>query len=157
MPVSSRPNEVAEWIKSKKKDVPREVDPDTYGSAFMTWWIAIQPEWRLADDSSFIYVAPVDEDWRVLHKGGSAGLYTVVVALSWWVRALTPEVPSFRAWTAVRDVQWVIDEIYKKIQPQGKKRGCEDGGQVTPKGKRYVPYYDTICLSLKLCCRHRSG
>lgn len=155
--MSSRPSEVADWIKSKKKDSPHQVDPDTYGSSFMTWWIAIQPEWRLADDSTFKYMAPVDEDWRVLHKGGSAGLYTVVVALSWWVMALTPEVPSFRAWTAVRDVQWVIEEIYKKIQPQGKKRGREDGGQATQKGKRYVSYYDTIFISLKLCHRRRSG
>lgn len=134
--MASRPDEVAEWIKSKKKDSPREVNPDTYGSSFMTWWIAIQPKWRVTDDSTFNYVAPVDEDWRVLHKGGSAGLYTVVVALSWWVMSLTPESPSFRVWTAVRDVQWVIDEIYKKIKPQGKKRSCEDGGQATPKGKR---------------------
>ena len=149
-----RPDEVAEWIKSKKKDSPRVVNPDTYGLSFMTWWIAIQPKWRLADDSTFNYVALVNEDWHVLHKGGSARLYTVVIVLSWWVMALTPEAPSFQAWTAVHDIQWVIDEIYKKIKPQGKKRGCEDGGQVTEKGKRYVLFDDTIFISLKLGHRH---
>ena len=148
--MSSRPAEVAEWIKSKKKDSPHAVDPDTYGSSFMTWWIAIQPKWRVADDSTFTYTAPNDEDWHALHKGGSAGLYTIVVVLSWWVLALMPEGPSFRAWTAVRDVQWVIEEIYKKIKPQGTKRGRDDGGQVTPKGKRYVPFYHTIVMSLKV-------
>jgi hypothetical protein len=109
----------------------------------MAWWIALQPEWRLQDDGSFNYEAPKDEDWCVLHKGGKAGLYTVVVALSWWVRALTPEIPSFRAWTAVHDVQWVIDEISTKLATTaasataGKKRQLEDSAP-SGKSKRYV-------------------
>ena len=104
----------------------------------MAWWIAIQPKWRIADDGSFNYNIPVDEDWRVLHKGGKTGLYIVVVALSWWVRALTPEIPSFRAWTAVRDVRWVIDQISTKLcTPAMKKRPLEDVAQVG-KAKRYA-------------------
>jgi len=108
----------------------------------MAWWIAIQPKWRIADDGSFNYEVPKDEDWSVLHKGGMAGLYTVVVALSWWVRVLTPEMPSFRAWGAVRDVQWVIDQISMKFAPPRKKRRGEDLG---PSGKskkiRYVEMF----------------
>ncbi|EDR08980.1 uncharacterized protein LACBIDRAFT_326631 [Laccaria bicolor S238N-H82] len=117
LPTTSRPDEVASWIKSKKKDTPREVNPDSYGSSFMAWWIAIQPDWRLNDDTSFNYVVPATEDWRQLHKGGSAGLYTIVVALSWWIKALSAETNSSRAWSAVRDVQWVVDQIYKKVKP----------------------------------------
>jgi hypothetical protein len=98
----------------------------------MAWWIAIQPEWRVKDDGSFNYKAPKDEDWSVLHKGGKTGLFMVVVALSWWVRALTPNIPSFRAWTAVRDVQWVIDQISAKFKPARKKRQSEDSA---PSGK----------------------
>jgi hypothetical protein len=108
------------------------VDAEKYGSSFMAWWIALQPEWRIADDGSFNYEAPKDEEWSVLHKGGKAGLYTVVVALSWWVRALTPEIMSFRAWGAVRDVQWVIEQISMKFTPASKKRRGEDLG---PSGK----------------------
>jgi hypothetical protein len=106
----------------------------------MAWWIALQPEWRLQDDGSFNYEAPEDEDWRALHKGGRAGLYTVVVALSWWVRALTPEIPSFRAWTAVHDVQWVIGQISTKLAttaPAGKKRQLEESAP-SGKSKRYL-------------------
>lgn len=103
----------------------------------MAWWIAIQPAWRVADDGSFNYEVPEDEDWCALHKGGKAGLYTVVVALSWWVRALTPEIPGFRAWKAVHDVQWVIDKISTKYVSSGKKRQREESA---PSGmsKRYV-------------------
>lgn len=104
------------------------MDSDKYGSSFMAWWIAIQPAWRIADDGSFNYDAPMDEDWSVLNKGGRAGLYTVVVALSWWIRALTPEITQFRAWGAVRDVQWVIDQITMKFAAPRKKRRCDDSG-----------------------------
>ena len=121
-----RPDKVSTWIKSKKKNSPPEIDVDEFASSFMAWWIALQPGWRLADDGSFKYEAPKNEDWHVLHKGGSAGLYIVVVALSWWVRALTPESPSFHAWTAIHDIQWVIDQITKRITSGGKKRPLED-------------------------------
>lgn len=99
----------------------------------MAWWIAIQPKWRLADDSSFVYVAPADEEWDILQKGGSAGLYTLIVALSWWINVLIPKDLSTRAWTTVRDVQWVIDQIHKKVPVMGKKRGHDD---VAQSGKR---------------------
>ena len=93
LPTTSRPDEVAVWIRSRKKDSVPKVDADEFGSSFMAWWIAIKPDWRLSDDATFIYDVPNGEDWRQLHKGGSAGLYTVVVALSWWVGALPVEPP----------------------------------------------------------------
>ena len=99
------PEEVGSWIRSKKKNLAPEIDVDKFASSFMGWWIALQPGWRLADDGSFNYKALKDEDWCVLHKGGSAGLYVVIVVLSWWVRELMPDSPSFHAWTAVHDVQ----------------------------------------------------
>jgi len=113
----------------------------------MAWWIAIQPKWRLADDSSFVYSTPAGEDWRFLHKGGSAGLYIVVVALSWWVKILTLEDPHIRVWTAVRDVTWVIDQIYKKVKTASsrKKRGHEETEQ-SSNAKRFV--------TIKLFIRH---
>ena len=149
LPTTSRPDEVASWIKSKKKDTPRDVDPDSYGSSFMAWWIAIQPNWRVNDDASFNYVVPAAEDWRQLHKGGSVGLYTVVVALSWWIKALSAEAESSRAWSAVRDVQWVVEQIYKNVKPafQGKKQGCDDGNQDAGNGKRYSLTF-SLCFSI---------
>ena len=92
------PDVVSAWIKSKKKNSPPEIDVEEFMSSFMAWWIALQPGWRLADDGSFNYEMPKDEDWHVLHKGGLARLYIVVVALSWWIRALTLDNPSFHAW-----------------------------------------------------------
>ena len=132
------PDVVSAWIKSKKKDSPPEIDVEEFTLSFMVWWIALQLGWRLADDGSFNYEMPKDEDWRVLRKGGSAGLYIVVVALSWWIRALTPDNLSFCAWTAVHDVHWVIDQILKTLLPAGKKHPLENSVE-SSKAKRYVP------------------
>jgi hypothetical protein len=139
LPTTSRPEAIAAWIKSKKKDIQPNIKADDYGSSFMAWWIAIQPKWRLADDSSFVYSMPAGEDWRFLHKGGSAGLYIVVVALSWWIKILTPDDSYIRVWTAVRDVTWVIDQIYKKVKAVsgGKKRGHEETEE-SGDAKRFV-------------------
>ncbi|KIJ95407.1 hypothetical protein K443DRAFT_11414 [Laccaria amethystina LaAM-08-1] len=94
--------EVVEWIKSKKKEVLPEVDPNAYGSSFMAWLLAIQLTWRLSDDTLFVYKAPPDKDWKSLSKGGSAGLYTVVVTLSWWIQALPSDLsPCLYEWLAV--------------------------------------------------------
>ena len=114
----------------------------------MAWWIALQPGWRLAGDGSFNYEAPKDEDWAGLHKGGKAGLYMVVVALSWWVRAVTPEIPSYRAWTAVHDVQWVIDQISKKCVPAGRKWVLEEDSGPLRMSKRYgeIVYVSDILI-----------
>ncbi|EDR03935.1 uncharacterized protein LACBIDRAFT_306626 [Laccaria bicolor S238N-H82] len=56
-------------------------------------------------------------------------LYTVVVALSWWVGALPAEPLSLCPWLAVHDVRWVIDQVYKKAlsSSQGTKRGRDNG------------------------------
>ena len=81
---------------------------------------------------------PVDEDWCVLHKGGKAGLYIELIALSWWVGALTPEIPSFCTWTSICDVWWVIDQISTKLcTPAMKKWLLVDGARVG-KAKRYA-------------------
>ncbi|KAF8872319.1 hypothetical protein CPB84DRAFT_1753656 [Gymnopilus junonius] len=123
LPTTSRPEVIAAWIKSKKKDVMPKINADEYGSSFTAWWIAIQPKWRLADDSSFVYSMPASEDWCFLHKGGSSGLYIVVIALSWWVKALTLGESQIRVSTAIHNITWVINQIYKKVLPasNGKK------------------------------------
>ncbi|KIJ96212.1 hypothetical protein K443DRAFT_124517 [Laccaria amethystina LaAM-08-1] len=128
LPTTSRLEEVKAWMRNKKKDLPPAVDVDAYGPSFMAWWIVIQPTWRLANNSSFIYETPGMEDWRSLQKGGASGLYTIIIALSWWIKALSPADSSICAWTAIHDVNWVIDQIYEKIggASQGKKQGCEE-------------------------------
>lgn len=59
---------------------------------------------------------------------------------------LSAEAESSRMWSAVRDVQWVVEQIYKNVKPafQGKKRGCDDGNQDAGNGKRYSLTFSSI-------------
>jgi hypothetical protein len=80
----------------------------------MAWWKGMQPEWRasLDTDGTLIRDTPAYEDWLALKKGGTAGMYIVVVGLSWWVKAQTsgPD-NSNDAWSAVADLLWVFRQI----------------------------------------------
>jgi hypothetical protein len=44
-------------------------------------------------------------------KGGTTGIYTVVVALSWWVKAVGKSAGGEDVSMAVRDVTWVLDQV----------------------------------------------
>jgi hypothetical protein len=54
---------------------------------------------------------PEDEKWGGLMKGGTAGIYTVVVALSWWVKALGKSAEGGDVSTVVQDVTWVLNQV----------------------------------------------
>ena len=96
--MKSHPHEVSDWIKSKKKDVVPFVNPSAYGLCFTEWWGGMQPSWQLfwGLDGwlNLVREAPKSETWQGLRKGGTAGMYTVVLALSWWIKVqcnkLTP-------------------------------------------------------------------
>ncbi|KAF8335187.1 hypothetical protein F5887DRAFT_1079268 [Amanita rubescens] len=145
LPTTSRPDEVQAWIRNKKKDVPPTVDAQSYGATFMEWWKALQPSWRTRDNGVLSYKVPADENWSVLGKGGSAGIYTVVVALSWWMVASSPADSDSTSpvWAAVYDVQWVINQIVMKTisTGKGKKRTGNEGDHeaATAISKRYCP------------------
>ena len=56
--------------------------------------------------------APQGESWEGLRKGGTAGIYVVIMGLSWWIKLqLMKRDPH--AWTAVEDVTWVIQQMTK--------------------------------------------
>lgn len=85
-----------------------------------------------------------DKKWEGLMKGGTAGLYTVVVALSLWIKALQGGIiaDGGDASVAVGDVAWVLDQVYRTLLSQqgssGLKRGCDDSNEGTRKTKRWV-------------------
>jgi len=113
------------WIKRhlRKKHEPVVVIPDNYGSHFTAWWNNIQPQWRLQPDGSYSTACPADENWSALRKGGSSGLYLVVVSLSWWIAAVTQSGGDSAVWILVDDFIWVLQQIYNKywIYPKGKR------------------------------------
>ena len=60
---------------------------------------------------------PENETWNLLKKGGSAGLYIVVMALSWWVATLKAESDDSQAWDIVNDVTWVLSSAMPTSHP----------------------------------------
>ena len=69
----------------------------------------MQPSWRI-DGDLFVRSAPQGETWEGLRKGGTAGIYVVIVGLSWWIKSQIMERDP-NAWTAVHDISWVIQEM----------------------------------------------
>ena len=104
-----RPQELANWIKSKKKDVVPSFQLETYGKAFKAWWMMMQPSWR-TEGGLLIRDVPEDETWQTLRKGGTSGIYIVIVGLSWWVKAQLAEQDT-DAWSLVDDLAWVLQQM----------------------------------------------
>jgi hypothetical protein len=135
------------WIRSKRKNsAPNIVDIEAFAESYLSWWLSLQPEWRTGNSDvggfksiesvSLMVEAPGDEEWQILCKGGSAGIYTIVVALSWW---LLKEGLSARVLMALEDIKWVVGEMVILIEnDKSKKRGRKDDTEVREGSKRYV-------------------
>ena len=75
----------------------------------------MQPSWR--NDSEVLgRDVPQGETWQTLRKGGTAGIYVVVVAISWWIKAQCSE-RDVNTWTLVDDVSWVIQQMKEDMTP----------------------------------------
>ena len=132
------------WIKhhaSKKSDT-LEVDPAKFGKSFAKWWAAIQPSWRrVAENGELSRTVPPDgEKWEGLAKGGAAGICVIVVALSWWIKALGDNpAGNGDSWVAVRDLGWVLVQmrttLMSKTEVQGSKRVRDELNQGVQNGK----------------------
>lgn len=80
-----------------------------YGKRFFAWWKFLQPSWRI-DGDSLLRLVPPGETWDGLRKGGTAGIYIVIIGLSWWIKSQFIERDPI-AWTTVHDVSWVIQQM----------------------------------------------
>ena len=55
--------------------------------------------------------------------GGMAGLDTVVMSLSWWIKQVASDGSLANVWTSVKDVIWVLNEVTRMLpQPVGTKQ-----------------------------------
>ncbi|RXW11814.1 hypothetical protein EST38_g14041 [Candolleomyces aberdarensis] len=112
MNTNGRPKQVQAWMKSHNKTTPQPLDLAVYSPQTLGWWKINQPEWRTVNVDgispiNFCREVPNDADWSSLARGGSAGIYTVVMALSWWVRN-TGSSWSKDLSAIVDDVTWVL-------------------------------------------------
>ena len=82
-----------------------------YGTEWVKWWTAAQPqecdvhEWPFSRDTN------IDVDWCKFPANGKDGVFLAVMALSWWAPAArtSDEIEFFEE--AVADLHWVISEL----------------------------------------------
>jgi hypothetical protein len=137
-----RPQEVSDWIKSKKKDVVPPINPAQFGIRFMDWWMMMQPGWRKDDThvvTSLVLFrdTPQGETWQGLRKGGTAGIYVIVMGLSWWIKAQQTE-HDINAWTAVDELLWVLQQMNQYMAshaPAPEKRAHEEDKEDKDEGQ----------------------
>ncbi|KAF8202531.1 hypothetical protein BJ912DRAFT_920884 [Pholiota molesta] len=120
LPTTSRPDELAAWIKSKKKDIIPTISLASYGSGFQKWWVAMQPQWRIQGDGcSLSKDLHAEETWQMLRKGGTAGIYIIVIGLSWWLRQAADNDNSLSdAWIVINDLSWVLQQMNEQPNEQ---------------------------------------
>ena len=117
------------------------VTPAQFGDRFTKWWTMLQPGWRKDDVRSLVTLVlfrdvPEGENWQGLRKGGMAGIYVVVMALSWWIKAQQTERDA-EAWSSVDDLLWVLQQMNQTTvsrtmvsrTPAPKKRARDEGGR----------------------------
>lgn len=111
LPTTSRPPEIPAWMKSRKKDCVPSIIPSHYGPVFTKWWKGLQPSWRAQGDEILSRNTPTGENWGLLRKGGTAGIYTVVMGLSWWIKAQATQRDA-DSWIIVNDITWIFHQIH---------------------------------------------
>jgi hypothetical protein len=75
------------------------------------WWKGLQPSWRDQGDGNLSRDIPTGENWVLLRKGGTAGIYTVIIALSWWIKDQATQRDA-DSWIFVNDLTWVIHQMF---------------------------------------------
>ena len=82
-----------------------------------------------------------------MRKGGSAGLYVVVMALSWWICKLEAGSDELQAWDIVDDVTWLLSSVMRTASPSGVKRASPDVVDGELDGESPPSKYVTITMS----------
>ncbi|KAJ2911921.1 hypothetical protein MD484_g8491, partial [Candolleomyces efflorescens] len=135
MNTTSRPKAVQTWIRSHKKTLIPDIDLAVYPTQTLAWWKSNQPSWRIEgvdgmNPLGFKRTAAPDADWTTLSRGGTAGIYTVVMALSWWISRAGSEWSEELA-AFVDDLAWVLGEMSRPdpkeaLSTQTAKRAHDD-------------------------------
>lgn len=87
----------------------------------------MQPSWRKNEGSVALdRKTPRGETWQGLRKGGTAGIYVVVMSLSWWIKAQQVQRDS-PVWMAIDDLSWVIQQMTLDIPNPVSSKRARDG------------------------------
>ena len=97
--------------KCSLEQVPTIINADTYGTEWVAWWTAAQPQERNTQQWSFPKDTSGGIGWQRFPANGKDGIFLAVMALSWWASAIrsSNEIVLFEE--AVTDLHWVVQEL----------------------------------------------
>ncbi|KAJ7040208.1 hypothetical protein C8F04DRAFT_1253967 [Mycena alexandri] len=102
---NGRPGEIHTWIKNARKVTPKIEDVPAFIRNFKSWWLGLNPEWRVRDG---VLVKEGVGSWEEMRQPGANGFLGVLIALRWWLEA-DGESEDWKA--MLDDVTWVIGAL----------------------------------------------
>lgn len=115
LPAKERPECVSEWIRRGRPPawMPAITAVSKLETAFHTWWVSLQPKWRVSSKGAIITTdLESGDDWDHLQKPGLNGLLSVLVGLFYWGRTLKRSAKQHEAWaTCVDDCIFVLRHL----------------------------------------------
>lgn len=131
-------------VRNRSK-VPTIHNVEKYGVDVLRWWKSLQPPRRVQDSQPPYSPETFSRNggaWGDLVRGGSSGIYTVLMAVAWWVATCGESIASELA-SLINDMAYVIGEMVKSLgardQPPialpGRKGLLKRGGRVPPEGQ----------------------
>jgi hypothetical protein len=76
-----RPWAISEWMKRRRSQTWRPPTTKKFGASFMTWWLSLQPKWRVVDGK---VVSGQAGDFSALNRSGILGVVNILVGLFFW-------------------------------------------------------------------------
>ena len=111
LPCTNRPAQVAAFIKNARDfSCGDKIDVEKFGANVVQWWLTIQPTTRKSWPPSYGPL-PAGFSFKYFNHGGPNGVFLVILCLSWWADALTPETDHTSFNLVVNDVRWVLEQV----------------------------------------------
>lgn len=87
-----------------------DVNAEKFGAKVIEWWLTIQPTTRKAWPPTYEPL-PDDFSFDYFNYGGPNGVFLMILCLSWWANALSPNTDHTNFKLVVHDVCWVLEQI----------------------------------------------
>ena len=112
LPAKKQPECVSEWIRCGRPPtwMPAITAVSKLETAFCTWWVFLQPKWRVSGKRAIITTdLESGNDWDHLWKPGLNGLLSMLVGLFYWGRTPKRSAKQHEAWaTCVEDCIFIL-------------------------------------------------
>ena len=91
-----------------------DVDAEKFGAKVVEWWLTIQPTTRKVWPPSYEPL-PEDFSFNYFNRGGPNGVFLMILCLSWWANALSPDTDHKSFKLVVHDVRWVLEQVASHV------------------------------------------